>query len=365
MLEAERAKDEVRDILTRMIGSEIRYTQLGYWSRSAPYGYKTDKIETNNGKRTILAELPSEGQIIKRMYELRSQGTLSDEQIAQEMNRLGFKTPVKIVRDKHDRTRVARQTGGKPMTSKLLRAYIKKTIYAGVNTEKWTGEKPVKCKFAGLVSIELFNAANRGKIQITIDPSDPDHPVVGEAPKNPKFVKKNVFNNEFPYRKVICCPECNHLLLGSASRGRLGKYYPAYHCSHHGHYFRVPRKDFDAAVSEFIERVTVKPERFNEVMEAVIAVWKKRQAQVDTDKENYAKRREELESEIKVIVNKMKIVNSQTAIKYMEEDVVKLEQEITNLETKNEETATKKNRRHTDHLEIYQILCGTHERVAC
>ena len=30
LLEAERAKDEVRDILTGMIGSEIRYTQIGY-----------------------------------------------------------------------------------------------------------------------------------------------------------------------------------------------------------------------------------------------------------------------------------------------------------------------------------------------
>ena len=54
LLEAERAKDEVRDILTRMIGSEIRYTQIGYWLRGAPYGYSTQRIETVNGKRTIL-----------------------------------------------------------------------------------------------------------------------------------------------------------------------------------------------------------------------------------------------------------------------------------------------------------------------
>ncbi len=35
MLEAERAKDEMRDIMSRMIGAEIRYSRLGYWVRAA------------------------------------------------------------------------------------------------------------------------------------------------------------------------------------------------------------------------------------------------------------------------------------------------------------------------------------------
>ena len=334
LLEAERAKDEVRDILTRMIGSEIRYTQLGYWPRSAPYGYQTEKIETVNGKRTILVEAQEQGHIIKKMYELRAQGTLTDDQIAEEMNRLGYRSPVKVTRDKNDRTKITGRRGGKPMTGKLLRAYVKKTIYAGINIEKWTDDKPVKCRFNGLVSAELFNAANRGKIHITIDPNDPEHPVVGKAPKLEKFAKKNVYNNEFPYRKVVSCPQCSHLLLGSASKGRLGKYYPAYHCSHHGHYFRIPRKDFDATINDFAQRVMVSPERFDEVMQAVVTVWEKKQAQNHVDTENRAVRRQQLEAEIKTIVDKMKIISSTTAIKYMEEDLVKLEKEIENLETK-------------------------------
>lgn len=36
ILEAEHAKDELRDIMTRMIGAQIRYTQLGYWMRQPP-----------------------------------------------------------------------------------------------------------------------------------------------------------------------------------------------------------------------------------------------------------------------------------------------------------------------------------------
>ena len=39
LLEAERAKDEIRDILSRMIGAQIRYARLGYWVRASIYGY--------------------------------------------------------------------------------------------------------------------------------------------------------------------------------------------------------------------------------------------------------------------------------------------------------------------------------------
>jgi site-specific DNA recombinase len=336
LLEAERAKDEVRDILTRMIGSEIRYTQLGYWPRGAPYGLQTIKVESPNGKRSILIEHPDQGYIIKKMYELRAEGTLSDDQIVEEMNRMGFKTPTKVIRDKNNRTQILRTSGGKPMTAKLLRVYVKKTIYAGVNTEKWTDNKPVRCRFDGLVSMELYNAANRGKISITPNEDDPDHPIVGRAPKIEKFVKKNVFNDVFPYRKIISCPRCKHLLLGSTSHGRFGKPYPAYHCSHHGHYWREPRERFMASINNFTERVQVSPERLDELMQAVLTVWEKKQGQVQHEQEFSAKRREDLEAQIKAIVDKMKLISSEIAIKYMEGDLMKLEQDIKDLDTKKE-----------------------------
>ena len=337
LLEAERAKDEVRDILTRMIGSEIRYTQIGYWLRSAPYGYKTQRIETVNGKRTILVPNEDQAPIIKKMFELRAAGTHTDDQIAEEMNRLGFQTPLKVRRDKIDRTKIIGRRGGKPITSKLLRVYIAKTLYAGVNTEKWTGDKPVKCKFDGIVSIELFNKANRGKIQISLNAEDPDHPTVGKAPKQEKFAKKNVYNGEFPYRKIITCPECRHPLLGSASKGRLGKYYPAYHCSHHGHYFRVPKDSFDDTINRFVERVQISPERFDEVAAAVMQVWEQRNAKVQDDTLLRDKKRTEYEAEIRTIVDKMKVVSSATALKFMEEDIARLEGQINDLDSRGNE----------------------------
>lgn len=76
-------------------------------------------------------------------------------------------------------------------------------------------------------------------------------------------------------------------------------------------------------------------------MQAVLTIWEKKQAQARVDVKNKAKRREKLEAEMKAIVNKMKVISSTTALKFMEEDLMKLEQEITNLDTEKEEvTAT-------------------------
>jgi len=54
MLEAERAKDEIRDIQTRMIGAQIRYVRMGYWIRRPLFGFNNVHIETREGKRCIL-----------------------------------------------------------------------------------------------------------------------------------------------------------------------------------------------------------------------------------------------------------------------------------------------------------------------
>jgi len=119
LLEAERAKDEMRDIMSRMIGAEIRYTQLGYWMRNSPYGYMSEKVETPHGKRVILKSHPVEGKHIKRMFELKARGTLNDHQIAEEVNKMGFKTRVELIRSKQDRTQVVKERAAKSYPLKI------------------------------------------------------------------------------------------------------------------------------------------------------------------------------------------------------------------------------------------------------
>jgi mannosyltransferase OCH1-like enzyme len=52
-------------------------------------------------------------------------------------------------------------------------------------------DMPVLCKFDGLIDMELWNKANRGKISIALNPDDPEHPIVTRAAKQEKFAKKS------------------------------------------------------------------------------------------------------------------------------------------------------------------------------
>jgi site-specific DNA recombinase len=86
ILEAERSKDELRDIMSRIIGAEVRYTRLGYWMRRPPYGYTSEKTDTHNGKRKVLMPLQEEAKFIRKMYELRAAGQHTDKEIATIIN---------------------------------------------------------------------------------------------------------------------------------------------------------------------------------------------------------------------------------------------------------------------------------------
>lgn len=138
-------------------------------------------------------------------------------------------------------------------------------------------------------------------------------------------------NPDFAYKKVVACPQCGSTLLGSASKGKMGKYYPAYHCSKSGHYFRVPKAMFEQTIEDFVKRVQIAPERLDELMAAIEAAWSAKQQQATNDNQKLQERRQELETQIKVVVDRMKIVTSETAIKYMEEDIMKIESELRQL----------------------------------
>lgn len=328
ILEAERAKDEMRDIMSRMIGAEIRYARMGYWVREAPIGYVLEKIETPNGKRCILKPHAEESIWIIKMFELRSRGTLDDHQIVDEVNKIGFKTRIDYVRDQKDRTKINKEHGGNPLNIKGLWRYIQNPIYAGVNTEKWNNGIAVKCKFPGLVSIETFNLANKGKNFITEENGDVK--VYKKAP--PEYLlKKGVRNPDFPYRKIVMCPHCEKPLIGSATKGRLGKYYPAYHCDKRGHYFRVTKEDFEKTIAKFIATVEVAPGYSDALVSTVLSEWEKREKEMSKDKVNYDSKISELKTESKLIMDKIKMLSSEVAIKYLEEDLVKIDQQISDL----------------------------------
>ena len=329
ILEAERAKDELRDIMSRMIGAEIRYTQVGYWMRQPPFGFMSEKVETRHGKRTILKPHPDEAPLIRKMYELKALGTMSDRQIVDKMNELGFRTRKTYVRDNNDRSKIIGTKGGNPLEMTKINRYLENPIYAGVVKEKWTSDKPVNAAFVGLVSFELYNQANRGRVALheSVD-GDIDYEKVRPDEK----AKKGVHNDEFAYRRFIACPTCHNPLLGSASRGKMGKYYPAYHCSNHGHYYRIPKQEFEATITEFVKSISINTEKLDALTDAVMTVWEKKHESVKEDAKAIQRRIDSLVQQKYAIVDKIKIVSSVTAIEMLEADLVQTDKEIAKLE---------------------------------
>lgn len=329
ILEAERAKDELRDIMSRIIGAEIRYTQLGFWMRRPPYGLQSEKIETKHGKRCILTAHPTESKFLLQMFELSAKGALSDDEIVEKVNSLGFCTRVKYKRDPNDRTNVLATTGGNKLTVKAMHKLIRNPIYAGINAEKWTNGQPIKCAFEGLISIELFNKANRGK-RVIVEDAAGNVSIHNERPPE-HLINKGTKVPEFAYRKFVLCPQCNNPLLGSFSRGKSGKRYPAYHCSHHGHYYRIPKQELEQRIMEFTRNLMVSEEHLDAVMEAVATEWNARNQSQLQELAGIDDRIRELKTDAMATVAKIRVLSSSTAIKFMEEDLMRIEQQIQDL----------------------------------
>jgi site-specific DNA recombinase len=330
ILEAERAKDEMRDIMTRMIGAEIRYVRMGYRVRRAPFGYKNEKVETPHGKRVILMPHPKESYWIKKMYQLKLEGTLTDSQIVEKLNEMGFKTRTFNRRDPEDRTKVIGKGGGNPLNLKQFWRFIRNPIYAGINIEKWTNYKPIKGQFEGLISIKEFNRANKGKVAISEDSNGEITIHKGKVPKH--LANKKTNNPKFPFRKYVLCPKCGKPLYGSASKGKSGKYYPAYHCHHRGHYFRVPSQEFNETIESFVKKLKFTPEKVEELKEYVLKLWNEKQEITQQDNEEINKKIERLKMEVKAIAEKIRYLQSEVAIKYMEEDLIEVENKVKQLE---------------------------------
>lgn len=255
LLEAERMKSEVRDILTRMIGAEIRYIRNGYWIGQSRPGYINEKIETlNDGKRTIMKRHPIEADWFIKMFELTAQGNISSEKIIRTVNHMGYESRIKRKRKGANDREVVGIVGGNKLTMKEYLRFIENPIYAGIIVHSWTNYQPVKAKFDGLVSIELWNQANRGKQTILLDSE-----TVRIYRKSPDEwqLKKDKDNPQFPYKNYVGCPKCGKPFYGSSPKGKLGTRYPTYHCDRKHKYYGIPAGDLHVAVKVFCGRVKI------------------------------------------------------------------------------------------------------------
>jgi site-specific DNA recombinase len=253
---------------------------------------------------------------------------------------MGYRSRAKYSRDKSGIRTLVEQSGGNKLTDKHLWRLVRNPIYAAVNIEKWTGGEPVKCAFDGIVSIDLFNKANGGKRVIVEGKNKKIYIQDLEAPEH--LVKKGRRNPDFAYKKYIMCPQCNKPLLGSTSRGKSGKLYPAYHCNKRGHNVRISKGELDDYVDQFISNLRISPERVEHVYKDLENAWERTHGLHEVKIQNVCTQIIALHAEAIATVGKLKVLTSDTAIKYMEEDLMRIEENIKKLEAKKVELESKK-----------------------
>lgn len=345
LLEAERAKSEVRDIQTRMIGAAIRYIRLGYWRGSTPIGYIAVKIDTPHGKRFVLRPHPEEAKWIIRMFELRIQGK-TDQEILKEVNKMGFITRKRYYRDKEDRSKIIKVMGSSKLNIKRLLKYIQTPLYAGVNDEKWTQNQPVKLHEGGLVNIDLFNKANRGKITIT----EEDGLAKIYKGKPPAWaLKKHKLNPLYPYKQYVICPICKHQLMGSASRGKSGQYFPAYHCQRGHKSFRIPLKDFNETITNFVKQMKFSEKFITHFQFRFLKNWKIRMEQINTDTMDWEQFIIGLRDQRKVVSERIKTLSYSPLIQEAESEIEGIDQKIVDAQAE-------RNKKEQEEVDVHLLM---------
>ena len=349
ILEAERSKDELRDIMTRMVGAEIRYTKLGYWMRMPPYGYVSRRVEPAHGKRTILESDPVEANHIITAFKMLATGQYSNHETAKRLNGMGYLGHSKRGL-RRSRSRPITNDQRTKLTATQLWRMIRNPIYAGISCEKWTDYKPMKCAFDGLVSIDLFNRANQGR-RALID--DGEGNISLEDFESQDRSKSTKPSPEFPHKRLVLCPKCHKPLHGSASTGGGGKKYPAYHCYQWGHNFRISKEALEHRVDEFMGGLQLSPQYVDKCLEHIGTTIDKLNDQYNGQIGRFDNQILELKRELDNTIQKLKVLSSPTAIKCMEDELVRLEREVAGLEHQKQALKTKKPR---DIKEIGQRL---------
>ena len=323
---ASSAKQEVTNILTRLIGQEIRLTQRGYKMRGPQDGYLNEKIYVEGKKRTVQVPDPGRAQFFIEMFKLRASGQLTDKEIVARINAMGYRSRTRNRWDE-TRQRIVATTGGNLLNLKRFQEIIKRPIYCGVVCEKWTNWQPIKAQYDGLVSLETFNAANRGKVFIRSKKEDALEIFYDYQPL--KMRHERTRNNPlFPFKNVILCSLCRKPLLGSSPQGRSGQRFPTYHCSRGHKYFGVRKSELESQVERFVGSLRFHPEIFRNLNEVFIQTYHEKQGEVLTAAAQVGHTVADLEAQKAQTVQAFKLATSDVMRRVLENDAEELEQQI-------------------------------------
>ena len=348
--EADQKRDQVRDILTQTVSGCIRNINKGYWNGPAPFGLITKKIETaNDGVRSILEGRNSESLYITKILEMRADG-YPDTETVKVVNAMGYKTRTMVKRDKRTKLKIGTK-GGVPLTVKKIQEYAVNPIYCGVIVAKWTHEQPIKAQmFDGIVSVDTFNRASRGKVFVT---KNNDGSV--QVKYNIKFGSigngdKRLRNNpNYPFKSVIRCPHCGKEVKASSSRGRSGEKFPSYFCDRKHPRWHKKLNEVHETVENYIGELKFSDSFINFFDEVFTEVWDEKRIGALQESKLAENNVAELVEKQKNVLESIKSSTSNLVKKALEDDYEKLEVELT-------EARTNRDNKESTELDIKSVL---------
>jgi site-specific DNA recombinase len=330
---ANTAKMEVTNILTRMIGREIELTQQGYKLRASADGFLNKRVYVDGKKRVIQVPDPDRAHFYHDMFAMRATGALSDKEIVKRLNSCGFRSRI---HNRWDRAheKIIGKTGGTPLTVKYLQAVIRRPIYCGVVCEKWTHGKPIRAQYEGLVSIDTFNAANRGKVFIKATPSGLE--ILHDYQPDKMTARRTRENPLFPYKNLVLCPECRKPFSASCPRSQSGKRHPTYHCSRSHKYFGVPKEKFETTFEGFVKGLYFNSRAFDSIGAVLLDEFGRRKDEVRQAVAETERTVEELRAEQRMKSDAFVAATSPVLRATLEKQVVELEERIKSAGTEGE-----------------------------
>ncbi len=273
---AQEGKNEVNRILTRMIGAEISLVREGYHVGPPREGFINEKIFVDGKKKPIQKADPAYAHFFIKMFELRASGAFTDQEIANQINAMGYSSR-KRNRWSEDKEKIIGSTGGILLNVKHLQHIIANPIYCGINAGKWVASKPIKTRYAGLVSISMFNKANKGAKFIE---ETENGNIIIHKDYNPHSLKRTKDNPLFPFKSVILCPECEKPFLGSVSRGKSGAHFPFYHCSRNHKQYGINKKEFEKQIAYFINNLKYKEGFFKSFENTLMGKYREKEKEL-------------------------------------------------------------------------------------
>lgn len=336
MVMAQQGKNEVNQILTRTIGAEIALVREGYHIGPAREGYMNTKLSVNGKKKPIQIPDPEYSHFYIKMFELRSFGNLTDQEIVSNINAIGYRSKIRNKWSKN-KDKVIGSTGGLQLNTQHLQKIISNPIYCGVNNGKWV-LKPIKTKYSGLISISLFNKANKGKLFIEeIENED----IKIHKNYNPHSLKRIKDNPLFPFKSVIRCPECAKPFLGSVSKGKSGAGFPSYHCARNHKQYGVNKKDFEKNIAYYIKNIKHDEEFFKALQMTLANKYKEKKKELGEFFVKASINIKDLEDEKLLKINAFTGTKNETIRETLERQIEEIQEQIIEAQKEKEKMKVK------------------------